>query len=412
MAIVATAWGAAGSRDRSFGKDGFTVINEPSAINEFFGDVLVLKSGKILAAGGVGGSRGFLLGRFKANGRPDRKFGPRGLRIQPFDDLPNRPRSLRGLDFDSRGRIVAAGLASGPGPGNNAFGFARYLADGARDTSFGNGGVRVVQPTPFGDAFDVAAAPGDRVVAVGQADGALSAAIRLTPAGNRDGSFGPGGVRTFHVPGSTFDSAGAVLPLRTGSLLVGGLSDLGGFVVKLGSGGLPAAGFASGGFSVHDFGEDADPSGEVNDIALARGGKILLTGEAESGVESDHELFVARLKANGGLDPSFASGGILRLNPTKLDDVGLALARRRDGKVVIAGIRGRNTWLLRLTPSGRLDRSFGTKGQVVANAALGIDGATSLALDGKGRAVIAGQAAGAGGGQLLLGRFLGDPRRH
>ena len=41
------------------------------------------------------------------------------------------------------------------------------------------------------------------------------------------------------------------------------------------------AGFGSGGFSVHDFGEDTSPSGEVFDIALAKGGKILLTGDAE-----------------------------------------------------------------------------------------------------------------------------------
>ena len=120
----------------------------------------------------------------------------------------------------------------GPGPGFDAFGFARYLPNGARDTSFGDGGIKVVQPAPFGDAFDVAAAPGDKVVAAGQANGNQTAVVRLTAAGEPDNAFGPGGVRTFNVPGSSFDQADAVYPLGNGSLLVGGFSEFGGFVAS------------------------------------------------------------------------------------------------------------------------------------------------------------------------------------
>ena len=155
--------------------------------------MLVLKSGKILAAGGPGGSNGFLLARFKTNGRPDRSFGPGGLRIQPFKGAPERPRAIAGLDFDSRGRIVAAGLASGPGAGNDSFGFARYLPNGARDTSFGDGGIKIVQPASFGAAFDVAAAKGNKVVAAGEANGDLVGVVRLNAAGRPDKRLRPRG---------------------------------------------------------------------------------------------------------------------------------------------------------------------------------------------------------------------------
>ncbi len=197
------------------------------------------------AAGERGLSEGSLLARFKTNGKPDRRFGRGGVRIQPFNGMPNRPRSFFGLDFDSRRRIVAAGTA-----------------------------------------FDVVAARGNKVVAAGEANGDRVGVVRLNAVGQPDNSFGPGGIRSFHVPGSTLDEADAVLPLGNGPLLVGGLSGPGGFVVKLGDGGLPAAGFGTAGFSVHDFGDDSGPSGQVYDMALAGHGKILLTGDASAGASS------------------------------------------------------------------------------------------------------------------------------
>jgi uncharacterized delta-60 repeat protein len=408
LALAATAWGAAGSRDRSFGKKGFTIFSPLASPTGDLRDVLVLRSGKILAAGERGLSNGFLLARFKANGRPDRSFGRGGVRIQPFNGAPNRPRSLFGIDFDSRRRIVAAGLAAGPGAGKNSFGFARFLPNGARDTSFGDAGIKIVQPGTSGTAFDVAAVRGNKVVAAGEADGERVGVVRLNAVGQPDNSFGPGGIRSFHVPGSSFDEADAVLPLGNGPLLVGGLSGPGGFVVKLGDGGLPAAGFGTAGFSVHDFGDDSAPSGQVFDMAPARHGKILLAGNASAGEGRGKELFAARLKANGQLDPSFASGGVLRLDPTAGDDSGFAIKRVRNRKVLIAGVRGRNTWLVRLTAAGRLDRSFGKKGQRVASAVPRTDFAAGLAIDSKGRAVIAGGAQGPVGNRLLVGRFLGN----
>ena len=50
LALVATAWGAAGNRDRSFGKKGLAIIDEPSEVNEEFANLLILKSGRIFAA--------------------------------------------------------------------------------------------------------------------------------------------------------------------------------------------------------------------------------------------------------------------------------------------------------------------------------------------------------------------------
>lgn len=88
---------------------------------------------------------------------------------------------------------------------------------------------------------------------------------------------------------------------------------------------------------------------------------------------------------------------------------------RLDGRIVIAGVRGNdstvgNTWLVRLTARGRLDRSFGGDGQIVAGAVPGFDEAYGVALQPDGRIVVAGDAlVSPTDDRLMVGRFRGDP---
>ncbi len=410
--------GAEGLLDPTFGSGGFTILDEPDLAGEYLSDVVVLPDGKILAGGTRGSSEGFLLARFNPDGSPDTTFGPEGFRVEP--DLHNAgdPRAIDDLALLGDGRIVAAGLGRGPDPDQfNAFGIARYLPSGQLDPDFGDAGLSVLSPEGPGEAAAMDIAPGGKIVAAGErinlAVHSEVAVLRLTSEGNPDPSFSaaaPVGFRIFKVPGSESSEANAVRVLGDGSVVVGGVSEEGAFLAKLDSDGEPVASFGTAGIKVQDLGEETEPSGEITDLAIQPDGRIVVTGSAVPAPGAKSELIVARFTAAGQLDPSFSSGGIFRLDASEGYDEGRALSLLPDGRILVAGYyHGLDTWLLRLTPDGRLDPSFGVGGQTVASASPTVDAAEGLAVQPDGRPVIAGSAESPSGdgSELLVGRFTG-----
>ena len=59
--------------------------------------------------------------------------------------------------------------------------------------------------------------------------------------------------------------------------------------------------------------------------------------------------------APGDLDPSFGSGGIVKLLESEEESYAGAIAAQPDGKVVVAGFEKGNTVVVRLLPNGELD---------------------------------------------------------
>jgi uncharacterized delta-60 repeat protein len=412
----AAASAAAGQLDPTFGNGGFTILDEPSLKNESLSDVTVLPDGKILGAGGRGNSSGFLLARLNPDGKPDPTFGPEGFRVESDLGTEGSPRRIEAIQLRADGKIVAAGLGRGPG-GVGAFEFARYKPNGELDPGFGTKGLTTVPITPSGSAFALDQAPDGKLVAAGD-NGAMNEAVvvRLTEEGEPDSTFNlaPKGVRVIDVPGSIAEEAEAVQVLSNGTVLIGGVSENGAFLAELDKNGEPVLGFGTAGIAVHDMGTDVVPTGEIFDIKVLPDGRILATGDALA-APNDEESFVARFKQNGELDPTFGDGGIFRANPTPEDEETESLEVLPDGRILAAGLRGEtdlgqnaDTWIYRLTSDGHLDPTFGTGGEAFASAVPGSDGAFGLALQPDGKAVIAGDAQGQEGDNLLFGRFLAD----
>jgi uncharacterized delta-60 repeat protein len=108
--------------------------------------------------------------------------------------------------------------------------------------------------------------------------------------------------------------------------------------------------------------------GCATDARLTRGGKILLAGYGPAG-----GCVVARLTADGTLDPSFSRDGLKPIRFARGRSFGFcpAMASGRDGRVVVLGADGRapggvyHFAVARLHPGGAFDRSFSGDGRTV-----------------------------------------------
>ena len=217
-----------GSLDTSFGSGGQVVLMLGDAACEA-NEVVIQPDGKIVVAGYTSdsGGYGFMLIRLTSRGALDTSFGTHGVVKTFFGPAGSAADgSASDLALQPDGKIVAVGYGR---MGADAYGFAaaRYKPNGALDTSFGSGGKATVsvgdEDTSY--AYRVALQPDGKILVAGRAyntdTSADMAAIRLTPAGKLDPSFGHGG-KLIGPFGTGYDSAEAVLVQRNGKIVLVG----------------------------------------------------------------------------------------------------------------------------------------------------------------------------------------------
>jgi uncharacterized delta-60 repeat protein len=129
------------------------------------------------------------------------------------------------------------------------------------------------------------------------------------------------------------------------------------------AGGNLDTGFNGSGKSVFNV-ESSDAPSYFVDVAVIGGDKFLVAGHAEIS-SSYYAITLSRFNSDGSLDTSFGAGGKV------ITDVGVysqavALAVQPDGKIVVTGNSGdypnRMAVILRYTPDGVLDNTFGNNG--------------------------------------------------
>ena len=182
------------------------------------------------------------------------------------------------------------------------------------------------------------------------------------------------------------------------------------------SNGAPDLTFGTNGKVLTDF---SAGSSSANAVALQSDNKIVVAGSAG-------ELFaLARYHADGSLDQSFGSGGLIaaRYEPENLDTVSLAssLAIQTDGRIVIGGdsfvkntsaptyAADSNMALARFNSDGTPDGSFGTLGVVVADFGA-FDRVDGIAIQADGKILVAGDSAPDSDGPFttVLTRYRSD----
>src|SRR4051795_1749382 len=229
---------------------------------------------------------------------------------------------------------------------------------GDLDTSFGSGGGKTVNFGGIDAAKAVLVQPNGRVIAAGGGAPASSfCVVRLRSAnGTLDPTFGSGGKRVIDFGTDDESVYGAALQ-PDGRIVLAGDSRLQPAVVRLKANGALDTSFDGDGRKLFSWG----PIGRVTAVVVAPNGKILLGGF--SGPEGGN-IQVARLNANGALDPTFGAGGIAAVDFGG-DDFGFAMARQANGRILVAGgSSAAGAVVARLRANGTLDPAFDGDGRV------------------------------------------------
>jgi len=149
--------------------------------------------------------------------------------------------------------------------------------------------------------------------------------------------------------------------------------------------------FGTGGKVTTQFGTSQS---EAAVVVLQSDGKFVAAGYSFNGTNSD--IALARYNANGSLDTTFGTGGIVTTDIGNVDNASFALAiQPADGKLIAAGssINGTNDdfAVVRYNTNGTLDNTFGTGGIVTTNfAGNSFDYIEAVALQPDGKIVAAG----------------------
>src|SRR5262245_984517 len=302
------------------------------------------------------------------------------------------------------GRIVVAGSTAKETTAPSRFCVARLRSNGVLDTTFGSGGKRVIGLGGDGlgeSVFGAALQSDGKIVLAGGSD--LRAAVaRLNPSGSLDTTFSGDGKKTFNWRPHDFSRVQAVLVRPDGKLVVAGFSGPEGGDIEVGclkvNGALDTA-FGTGGKAGVDFG------GTEFGFAAARqaDGRIVVGGRSSHG-----GAVVARLRANGTLDPDVDGDGRLML---PVDGEARAVLVQPDSKIVVAGNPGVSEVMTvtRLNPDGSPDTTLDGDGTAFIDFGQGDDIVGGAVLQPDGKIVVAGSTQADGGVAVARLNANGSP---
>ena len=150
-------------------------------------------------------------------------------------------------------------------------------------------------------------------------------------------------------------------------------------------------------------------------VAVQADGRIVVCSATGSG-PGTRDFLVFRYRADGSLDTGFGAAGrvVVDIDGGGDEDACAALALQADGRIVAAGwTRSPDRMaLVRLTPTGALDATFGAgSGRVVLSFGSGtsLTEAAAVTVQPDGRIVVAGSYQASSGGKVFaVARLLGD----
>jgi uncharacterized delta-60 repeat protein len=274
--------------------------------------------------------------------------------------------------------------------GNFAFGNA-----GGLDSSFGTAGLASADfGADYVTARDMVAQKDGKLVVVGVATtGGDSAFVlaRFTPDGRLDTTFNGTGMVTTDF-GATDDNAKAVTIQPDGKIVAAGWSADGIAIARYLPDGRLDASFGGTGKVTQSFASGAYPFS----VAVQADGKLVLAGAVRPSALYINHVAVFRFGANGALDTSFGTGGMVETDLGRQFQAGVKVLVQADGRLVVPASNSTGTIdagfaIVRYKSDGSLDPTFGTGGKVITEFGPGQDLPEDAVLQSDGKIVVAGQ---------------------
>lgn len=391
---VLSTFAADGDLDASFDGDG-KVSTDIGASYDGANNAAQQADGKIVTVGGTSISTtdptNLLLARYNTDGSLDSTFGTNGTVIVVNGTGSANFGSATGIAFQADGKILVS-LS-----GNRVL---RFNTNGSLDTTFGTNGSLTIPASGNISLIgygDIKVLSNGKILVCGT--GGNNTFIqgfglaRLNQDGSLDTTFGTGGiVRTAFTTGTTVANASEMDIAANGKILLGGTIN-------------PQTSPAQPGIAVYNADGSPDitfgTDGKVlvaytninffGSIAWQTDGKIVIVGRKTRDGDTSPSPYFQRFTASGAVDTAFGTNG--EVFPTSanrpliiLNDVAI----QPDGKILGFGagfvsFQGNlSAWMtvVRLSPNGALDSSFGTNGIVNTPFNTSFSGNQSQALTG------------------------------
>ncbi len=406
----------AGDLDTSFGGTG-KVMTPFGAEEDVATSVVLQPDGKIVCSGYSSSSLTAIafVARYNGDGSLDASFGTGGKVTQDFGVSSTQATSIA---LQADGKIVVGGYVKAAAPATSGFDFflLRYNTDGALDPTFNTNGKVTTNFSTFDEADAMLIQSDGKIVVTGSTnngtpDRTFAALARYNADGSLDTSFGTGGKVIGHE-GSAFSAV-----VQPDGLIVTGGWGCSGVAACTQNMDFTFARYTSAGVLDPSFGTSGKATvavsagrDEGHAIALQPDGKIVAAGVNLNSPAAD-PVAIVRLNANGTLDATFGTGGIVQNFPIGVEDA-YGLSLQSGGKIVTGG-RIFNTStdsdfaVIRLTPNGTLDTTFGNGGIATTPFGNNLDGITRFAIQSDGKIVAVGFAqTQAGDIDAAMARYL------
>jgi len=249
------------------------------------------------------------------------------------------------------------------------------------------------------------------VIAAGFAVLLLTGPTHASETPELDPSFGEDGIVTSRL-GKSESGLGRIRIQSDGKIVVGG------FALDQYANDFALARYTSNGALDPEFGINgktvfsvARSHDQINDIAIQPDGKIVVVGPAR--ISYTDFIGLARLNPDGSLDESFSNDGIRIFSASKGEDTPNAVAIQEDGKILVAGVSHPSSaypdfFLVRILPDGQIDETFGNRGFVFTDFALGSDRAKALAILPNGKILVSGSVYASSKSHLGFAQYLPD----
>jgi uncharacterized delta-60 repeat protein len=401
-------YAAPGDLDTTFNPPNGVVTYDGGISRDYGSAVAIQPDGKIVVAGGSYTSPrpyDVLVLRYNADGSPDNDFGTNGVVTY---DGGSRDWGW-GMALQSDGKIVVAGHTNTVGSGRRDFDLLvlRYNADGSLDRSFGTNGVVTYDGGGVHEYGRAVAIQSDGKIVVAGGTGTTSygnlLVFRYNADGSLDKSFGTNGVATYS--GTRHACAWTLAIQSDGKIVVAGESSNGTdqdvLVLRYNADGSLDSSFGTSGLVTYDTGSGHD---YAESVAIQPDGKIVVAGWGWR-----WDLLLFRYNADGSLDSSFGTNGVVAYEGEDGDCVAVAI--QPDGKIVAAGSTYNGTdvdvWVLRFKTDGSLDNSFGTDGVATYDGGGSNEYAWKVAIQSDGNIVIAGEGNNGSNNDVLVLRLIG-----